>query len=85
VLAAVIRPDNTPGGYQLTYLFPMAVFIVSAATLYLKFRRPHRVPGHVALSSSRWVAAASASSAKSATPGETQAPAPDEQAAEDSE
>ncbi len=81
MLAAVIRPDNTPGGYQLTYLFPLAVFIISAATLYLKFRRPHRVPGHVALSSSRWVAAASA---KSAAPGKT-APAQGEQDAEDSE
>jgi hypothetical protein len=82
VLAAVIRPDNTPGGYQLTYLFPLAVFIISAATLYLKFRRPHRVPGHVALSSSRWVAAASA---KSAAPGKAATPAQDEQDAEDSE
>ncbi|MHB1818536.1 MAG: hypothetical protein ACYCO9_10940 [Streptosporangiaceae bacterium] len=79
MLAAVIRPDNTPGGYQLTYLFPLAVFIISAATLYLKFRRPHRVPGHVALSSSRWVAAASA---KTGAPGKTAAPAQVERDAE---
>lgn len=59
MLAAIIRPDNTPGGYQLTYIFPLLVFIITATTLYLRFRSPHEVPGHTALSESRWMASAS--------------------------
>ena len=57
LLAAVIHPSNTPGGYQLTYLFPLLVFIISAAALFLRFRTPHKVPGHVALTSARWAKA----------------------------
>ena len=55
LLAAVIHPDNTPHGYNLTFAFPMLMFIIVAGFLYLRFRSPHRVPGHVALSASRWV------------------------------
>jgi hypothetical protein len=53
VLAAV-QPDNTPHGYNWTFAYPMLLFIVVAGALYLRFRSPHRVPGHVSLSSSRW-------------------------------
>lgn len=45
-LAGGVTPDNTPHGYNLTYAFPMILFIVIAAVLYLVlFRMPHnRVP-----------------------------------------
>ncbi len=52
-----ISPDNTPHGYNLTFAFPMLMFIIIAAVLYLRFRSSHRVPGHVALASSRWARA----------------------------
>lgn len=41
VLAAV-TPDNTPHGYNLTFGFPMAVFVVVGIALYLLLGRPHR-------------------------------------------
>lgn len=38
-------PDNTPSGYDWTFLFPMVLFIVIALTLWALFGRPHqRVP-----------------------------------------
>ena len=49
LLAAAISPDNTPHGYNLTFAFPMLMFIIIAGVLYLRFRRPHQVPGHTAL------------------------------------
>jgi hypothetical protein len=45
-LLAVISPANTPHGYNLTFAFPMLLFIVIAGALYLRFRSPHKVPGH---------------------------------------
>jgi hypothetical protein len=60
LLAAAISPDNTPHGYNLTFAFPMLMFIIIAGTLFLRFRSSHRVPGHVALASSRWATAAAA-------------------------
>jgi hypothetical protein len=45
MLAAGIS-DNTPHGYNYTFLFPMILFVVIAGALYLIFSRPHRVPGH---------------------------------------
>ena len=54
LLAAAIQPDNTPHGYNLTFAFPMLMFIIVAGVLYLRFRSSHRVPGHVSLSASRW-------------------------------
>ena len=54
LLAAAIHPDNTPHGYNLTFAFPMLMFIIVAGVLYLRFRGPHRVPGHISLESSRW-------------------------------
>jgi hypothetical protein len=57
LLAAAVQPDNTPHGSNLTMAFPVLVFVIVAAALYLRFRSPHRVPGHVALASSRWAEA----------------------------
>jgi hypothetical protein len=54
VLAMAITPDNTPHGYNLTFAFPMLMFIIIATVLFLRFRGSHRVPGHVALASARW-------------------------------
>jgi hypothetical protein len=42
LILAVITPDNTPHGYNLTYGFPMVLFIIVALILYLLFSRPHR-------------------------------------------
>jgi hypothetical protein len=50
-LLAAVQPDNTPHGYNLTFAFPMLMFIIIAGALYLRFRRPHRVPGHADLAS----------------------------------
>jgi len=54
-LLAVVHPGNTPHGYNLTFAFPMLMFIIIAGALFLRFRGSHDVPGHVALTSSRWV------------------------------
>jgi hypothetical protein len=56
-LLAAVHPDNTPHGYNLTFAFPMLMFIIVAGALYLRFRGPHNVPGHVAFTSSRWARA----------------------------
>jgi len=53
LLASAISPDNTPHGYNLTFAFPMLMFIIIATLLYLRFRSPHRVPGPAALASAR--------------------------------
>jgi hypothetical protein len=46
LILAGVSPDNTPSGYNWTYLFPMLLFIVIAVVLYTLFSRPHRrVPG----------------------------------------
>ena len=59
-LLAAVHPDNTPHGYNLTFAFPMLMFIIVAGALYLRFRSAHQVPGHVALESSRWASATTA-------------------------
>ena len=71
-LLAVIHPDNTPHGYNLTFAFPMLMFIIQAGVLYWRFRSPHRVPGHVALSSSRWAGGRPASAAGQARAGQAE-------------
>jgi len=76
VLIAAIHPDNTPHGYNWTFAFPMLMFIIVAGALYLRFRSPHRVPGHVALTSSRWAGGSSAVAAQPAAAEHT-APAAD--------
>ena len=58
LLAAVIHPDNTPHGYNLTFAFPMLMFVVIAGALFLRLRGAHNVPGHVSFTSSRWAKAA---------------------------
>jgi len=46
LILAGATPDNTPGGYYYTFLFPMVLFIVVGVVLYMLFSRPHRrVPG----------------------------------------
>ena len=45
-LLAVVHPDDTPHGYNLTFAFPMLMFIIIAGALFLRFRAPHNVPGH---------------------------------------
>jgi len=57
-LLAAVHPGNTPHGYNLTFAFPMLMFIVIAGALFLRFRGAHHVPGHVALRASRWVGGA---------------------------
>jgi hypothetical protein len=52
ILAYVTR-DNSAAGYNLTFAFPMALFVVIAGALYLVYSRPHRVPGHGPLRISR--------------------------------
>jgi len=39
---AVATSDNVPGGAILTFAFPIILFAVIAAVLYLLFSRPHR-------------------------------------------
>lgn len=54
VLAAV-TPSNTPGGSNLTAMFPTAIFIIQAVVLYMRFRRkPRAVPGQAALATGQW-------------------------------
>jgi hypothetical protein len=46
LILAVVTPDNTPHGYNLTFAFPMLLFVIIGGVLYLLFSRPHRrVPG----------------------------------------
>ena len=42
LILAGVSPDNTPGGFYYTFLFPMLLFIVVAVVLYMLFSRPHR-------------------------------------------
>ncbi len=42
LILAAVSPDNTPHGYNLTFAFPMLLFIVIALILYALFSRPHR-------------------------------------------
>ena len=41
------------GGSLFTFIFPMCLFIVVAAILYLQYSRPHKVPGHRGLAPAR--------------------------------
>lgn len=42
LILAAVNPDNTPHGYNLTFAFPMLLFIIIGGVLYLLFSRPHR-------------------------------------------
>ena len=68
LLLGVITPDNTPHGANLTFLLPDIGFIVIAAALFLRFRRPHRVPGHAGLAPARPQPAPAGSQAGTAAP-----------------
>jgi hypothetical protein len=94
LLAAAISPDNTPHGYNLTFAFPMLMFIIIAGALYLRLRYSHRAPGQVALASTRRAASAGqpAARAESTTSGSTllegrtaleESPAPEDTVQED--
>lgn len=80
MVLAAFSPSNTPHGYNLTFAFPMLMFIIIAGALYLRFRSPHRVPGHVALESSRWAGASQAPASAPAPAAQGPATAEDEQA-----
>jgi len=44
-ILAIATSDSADGGAILTFAFPMALFVVVAVLLYLRFSRPHkRVP-----------------------------------------
>ena len=44
-ILAIVTSDSADGGAVLTFAFPVALFVVVAAILYLRFSRPHkRVP-----------------------------------------
>ncbi len=62
-LLAVVHPDNTPHGANLTFAIPILFFVIVSAALFVRFRAPHSVPGHVAFKSSRWVSAGGAGKA----------------------
>ena len=53
-LLAGVHPVNAPHGANLTFAIPILFFVVVTAALFLRFRAPHSVPGHVSLKSSRW-------------------------------
>jgi hypothetical protein len=48
LILATVTPDNTPGGANLTFAFPIILFVVIVAVLYLWLGRPHRrVPANL--------------------------------------
>jgi hypothetical protein len=42
LILAAVTPDNTPHGYNLTFAFPMLMFVIIGGVLYLLLSRPHR-------------------------------------------
>jgi hypothetical protein len=42
LILATVTPDNTPGGANLTFAFPIILFLVIVVVLYLWLGRPHR-------------------------------------------
>lgn len=64
LILAAVNPDNTPHGYNLTFAFPMLLFIIIGGILYLLFSRPHRrVPARTLTQPARAASAPSAASA----------------------
>ena len=53
LILAFSTTDSSARGYNLSFAFPMALFVVVAGVLYLVYSRPHRVPGHGPLRISR--------------------------------
>ena len=69
LILASVNPDNTPHGYNLTFAFPMLLFIVIGGILYLLFSRPHRrIPTRSLTLPAR---SAGASGGRAAAPGGT--------------
>jgi hypothetical protein len=77
VLAATAGSDWTEGGALFTFYFPVGLFIVVAAALYLGFSRPHAIPGREPLT-----AAVAARPAATAPHGKDAAPPPSPPAAD---
>jgi len=78
LILAGVNPDNTPSGYYWTFLFPMLLFIVIAAVLYMLFSRPHRrVPGRAITSAVGTLPSAEIAQAASAAGGPSVAPGGD--------
>lgn len=68
LILAAVNPDNTPHGYNLTFAFPMLLFIISAVILYLLFSRPHRrIPARAVRLPARTAGAPGGEAAKSAS------------------
>jgi hypothetical protein len=75
LILAGVNPDNTPSGYNWTFLFPMLLFILIAAVLYMLFSRPHRrVPGQPITSALGGAPSAEIAQAASVTGGLSVAP-----------
>jgi hypothetical protein len=68
VLAAANANWNA-GGSILTFYFPIGLFVVIAALLYLQFGRPHKTPGHHSLATSAASPGTPRSAAKNTTTG----------------
>ena len=67
LILAAVTPDNTPHGYNWTFAFPMLLFIIIGAVLYLLFSRPHRrIPARSLTLPARSARAPSAEAAQSA-------------------
>jgi len=45
VIGTATSSDWSSGGALLTFFFPIVLFLVIAAALYLEFTRQHTVPG----------------------------------------
>jgi hypothetical protein len=45
VIGTATSSDWSSGGALLTFFFPIVLFVVIAAALYLRLSRPHTVPG----------------------------------------
>jgi hypothetical protein len=87
LILAAVNPDNTPHGYNLTFAFPMLLFIVIGGVLYLLFSRPHRrVPARTLALPARASRAAAHGAASAAAPGAAVEDAPhSEESSEDTE
>jgi hypothetical protein len=81
VLAAATGSDWNAGGSILTFYFPIGLFIVVAAILYLQFTRPHTVPGHKPFTPARPSATAATGVAAAAQGAAPDGPAHDSQQA----
>jgi hypothetical protein len=79
VLAAATGSDWSSAGSLLTFWFPVGLFVIVAASLYLELSRPHAVPGRQPLAAAGTArkaddAAIQSSPQAAAGPDEHQAP-----------